>query len=178
MYLPEGPLIGDLVAVRPATDADADLLASWHAQPDISRQWGNETFTRDEIVARLQRISVDPYVIEERDRPVGYIQAWFDDDTSRAGLDMFLIGTARGRGLGPDAARTLMRWLFSRAYPPGDGRRSHVEHASGEGVAEGWFPDRLGRATGRRERRAVVPDGGGGREGPSGHGRTSVTSEP
>ena len=112
MYLPDEPLIGERVVVRPATLADADLLVAWHAEPDISRQWGQETFTRDEIVARLRRSHVDPYVIEEDGRPVGYIQAWFDHDPSRAGLDMFLIADARGRGLGPDAARTVIGWLL------------------------------------------------------------------
>ena len=116
MYVPEQPLTGERVVLRVATEADAELLVAWHAEPDVSRQWGDETFTRDEMIARLRRPSVDPYIIEEGNDPVGYVQAWFDDDVSRAGLDMFLIGSARGRGIGPDAARTVMRWLFSQ--PP------------------------------------------------------------
>jgi aminoglycoside 6'-N-acetyltransferase len=114
VYLSERSLIGDRVVLRVATEADADMLVAWHAQPDISRQWDHETFSHDEIIARLRRNSVDPYVIEEDGKPVGYIQAWFDDDESRAGLDMFLIASARGRGLGSDAARTLTRWVLAQ----------------------------------------------------------------
>ena len=36
---------GALTTVRPATDADADLLVEWHADPDVSRYWDDETFT-------------------------------------------------------------------------------------------------------------------------------------
>ena len=114
MYLPERPLQGDGVSLRVASEVDADLLVAWHAEPDIARQWGHETFTHDEMLERLRRVYVDPYVIEEGGEPVGYIQAWFDDDPSRAGLDMFLIASARGRGLGSDAARTLTRWVLAQ----------------------------------------------------------------
>jgi aminoglycoside 6'-N-acetyltransferase len=56
--------------------------------------------------ARLQREGVDAFIVEADGNPVGYIQAWTDDGRS-GGLDMFLVPEARGRGLGPDAAKTL-----------------------------------------------------------------------
>ena len=62
------------------------------------------------MLARLARPDVDPYVIEADGDAVGYLQAWFADDA--AGLDMFLVPSARGRGLGPEAALTLARWLL------------------------------------------------------------------
>ncbi len=67
---------GALTLVRPATDADAELLVRWHADPG---------------------------------EPVGYLQAWREGDAG--GIDMFMIPAARGRGLGPDAARALARHL-------------------------------------------------------------------
>ncbi len=103
---------GALTTVRPATDADADLLVAWHADPDVSRYWDDETFTREQMLERLGRPDVDAYIVEENSDPVGYVQAWREDGS--CGLDMFLVPRARGRGLGPDAARALARHLTER----------------------------------------------------------------
>jgi aminoglycoside 6'-N-acetyltransferase len=98
--------------VRSATEADVDLLVAWHLDPEVSRYWDDETFTRDQMLERLERNDVDAYIVQESGEPVGYLQAWFEPDSHEpAGLDMFLIPSARGRGLGPDAARILARWL-------------------------------------------------------------------
>lgn len=72
------------------------------------------------MLARLARPDVDPYVIEADGDAVGYLQAWFADDA--AGLDMFLVPSARGRGLGPEAALTLGRWLLDEG---GEAARHH-----------------------------------------------------
>jgi aminoglycoside 6'-N-acetyltransferase len=102
------PVRGRLTEVRPATDDDAELLARWHADPEVARYWDDETFTVDEMRARLARGDVDAFVIESEGVPVGYVQAWWEDDEPlRGGIDMFLVPDARGRGLGPDAARAL-----------------------------------------------------------------------
>jgi len=95
--------------VRRAAEGDADLLVRWHADPDVARYWDDEVFTREEMVERLRRPDVEAFVIEEGARPVGYLQVWAEGDGY--GLDMFLIPAARGRGLGPDAARAIARHL-------------------------------------------------------------------
>ena len=106
-------LHGRLTSVRPATDADVDLLVGWHADPEVSRYWDDETFTRDEMLERLRRPRVDAFVVEANGEPVGFIQAWWDEDpAAQGGIDMFLIPGARGRGIGPDAARALVRHLL------------------------------------------------------------------
>jgi aminoglycoside 6'-N-acetyltransferase len=103
---------GALTVVRAATAEDADLLVGWHADPDVARYWDDETFTRDEILDRLRRPDVDAFVIEAGGEPVGFLQAWWEADAPvRGGIDMFLAPGARGRGLGPDAARALARHL-------------------------------------------------------------------
>ena len=49
--------------------------------------------------------------LKEKGEPVGYLQ------THPEGLDMFLIPSARRRGLGPDAARAMARYLLDeRGY--------------------------------------------------------------
>jgi aminoglycoside 6'-N-acetyltransferase len=113
MVRPSTPVHGRIALVRPATEADAEMLASWHADPDVSRFWDGETYTADEVLVRLRRPDVDAYIVEAAGEPLGYLQAWFGDAPEEAGLDMFLVPAARGRGVGPDAARALARHLLS-----------------------------------------------------------------
>jgi aminoglycoside 6'-N-acetyltransferase len=136
MRVPDSPLHGEFTVVRAATADDADLLIGWHADPEVARYWDGETFTREEMLLRLVRPDVDPYVVQKDGEPVGYLQAWFDDDSrEEGGLDMFLIPAARGRGLGPDAARTLARWLLSA----GQMRRLTVDpYVSNEHAIRAW----------------------------------------
>jgi aminoglycoside 6'-N-acetyltransferase len=99
---------GSLTLVRPATAVDADLLVAWHADPDVARYWDGETFTRAEMLERLARPLVEAYVVEDRaGEPIGYLQIHDDDADGEGGIDMFLVPNARGRGLGPDAARAV-----------------------------------------------------------------------
>ena len=102
---------GQLTTVRRASEEDVDLLVRWHADPDVARYWDDEVFTRDEMLERLRRSDVEAFVIEEGVDPVGYLQVWADGD--QGGLDMFLVPAARGRGLGPDAARAVALYLQS-----------------------------------------------------------------
>jgi aminoglycoside 6'-N-acetyltransferase len=99
---------GDSTRLRRATGDDVDLLVAWHADPDVARYWDEETFTRAEMRERLGRVGVDAWIVETRDgEPVGYLQ------THATGLDMFLVPSARGRGLGPDAARAMAEHLLA-----------------------------------------------------------------
>jgi len=66
---------GTLTSIRPATEEDADLLVAWHADPEVSRYWDGKTFARDAMLERLRRPDVEPFVIEDAGRPVGYLQA-------------------------------------------------------------------------------------------------------
>jgi aminoglycoside 6'-N-acetyltransferase len=97
---------GRLTTLRPAGVGDVDLLLAWHADPDVSRYWDDETFTRAEMEERLAREDVEAWIVEEAGEPVGYLQVHPE------GLDMFLIPAARGRGLGPDSARAMARHLL------------------------------------------------------------------
>jgi aminoglycoside 6'-N-acetyltransferase len=113
MRVPDTPLDGAFTTIRSATQDDVDLLVAWHADPDVARYWDWETFTREEMLLRLARPNVDPYVVMDNGEPVGYLQLWFDGNSPEdGGMDMFLMPAARGRGLGPDAARTVAHWLL------------------------------------------------------------------
>jgi aminoglycoside 6'-N-acetyltransferase len=105
------PLRDGELAVRPALETDVELLCAWHADPEVARFWDYETFTPEAMLAELARPEVDPYVVEHAGEPVGYLQSWFEGEDT--GIDMFLVPSARGRSLGPAAARLLVRHLLA-----------------------------------------------------------------
>lgn len=108
---------GRLTSLRPAAEDDAELLAAWHADPEVSRFWDDETFTVDEVRARLEGGEVGSWIVEAEGEPVGYLQSWREpDEPPRGGIDMFLVPGARGRGLGPDAGRALALHLLAAGW--------------------------------------------------------------
>jgi len=141
----EPEIRGDFTTVRRAEISDAELLAAWHADPEVSRYWDDETFTRDEMAARLRRPDVEAFIVEERERPVGYLQVW--QEAGESGIDMFLIPDARGRGVGPDSARAVARHLRDEREWP---RVTVDPYLWNEGAIRAW--ERAGfRAVEERE---------------------------
>ncbi len=120
---------GRLTSLRPAGADDVDQLVAWHADPDVARYWDDETFTRGEMEERLARPEVEAWVVEESGEPVGYLQVHAE------GLDMFLVPAARGRGLGPDAARAMTRHLVDER---GWSRVTVDPYAWNEGAVRAW----------------------------------------
>ena len=117
------PVRGVTTVVRPATDDDVDLLVVWHDDPETSKYWDGETFTREQMLDRLHREPVDAWIVQVDGEPVGYLQSWWEDDhPKRGGLDGFLVPGARGRGLMPDAARATLR--TSTATEPREAERA------------------------------------------------------
>ena len=102
-------LRGERTVIRGADERDADLLAAWHDDPEVSRYWDDERFTRDEMLERLRGREVEAFVVEADEQPIGFLQVWAGGDGG--GIDMFLVPKARGQGLGPDAARAVARQL-------------------------------------------------------------------
>lgn len=98
---------GQLTSLRRATRGDVDRLVRWHDDPDVARYWDDETFTHAEVVERLERDDVDAWIVQHDEAPIGYLQV------HPGGLDMFLVPSARGRGLGPDAARAMAEHLLA-----------------------------------------------------------------
>ena len=132
---PSVPLRGERTVIRLARSSDVEMLVRWHADPDIARYWDGKTYTREQMHARLERPHVDPYVVEADGQPVGYLQAWFGETADVGGLDMFLIPAARGRGVGPDAARTLAGYLLDRG---GMLRVTVDPYVSNDRAVAGW----------------------------------------
>lgn len=101
---------------RQVTNADVDLLVAWHADPDTLPFWDDKLFTEQTMRERLARPDVVPWLILEDAEPVGYLQHWWKPGLSSAGLDGFLIPSARGRGIMPAAARQLALDLLADRF--------------------------------------------------------------
>ena len=119
---------GRLTTLRPAGAGDVDRLIGWHADPGVSHYWDGEVFTRAEMEERLVRDNVEPWIVEERGEPVGYLQVHPE------GLDMFLVPSARGRCRGPDAARAMAEHLLAR----GRERVTVDPYVWNEGAVRAW----------------------------------------
>jgi aminoglycoside 6'-N-acetyltransferase len=107
---------GERTSLRPSSDDDLDLLVGWLADPEVYRWWEGRPLSQDEVTdlyTGRRRPEVDPFIIEADGVAVGYLQVWQGTETS-GGIDMFLVPQARGRGLGPDAARAASRFLLDR----------------------------------------------------------------
>jgi aminoglycoside 6'-N-acetyltransferase len=122
-------LRGRLTTLRPAEAGDIERLVAWHADPEVARYWDDETFTVVEMEERLARADVEAWIVEESGEPVGFLQV------HPAGLDMFLVPPARGRGLGPDAARAMTEHLL---HERGRDRVTVDPYAWNDGAVRAW----------------------------------------
>jgi aminoglycoside 6'-N-acetyltransferase len=106
-------LSGAHVHLRPAVPADLHRLREILAEPAV-RRWWNPAGPDAAATAWLDDDATWTFAIEVGGRVVGSIQCHEepDPDYRSAGIDLFLSADAQGRGLGPDAIRTLARWLI------------------------------------------------------------------
>jgi aminoglycoside 6'-N-acetyltransferase len=106
----DGPL-----GLRPTTELDLDLLASWFAHPEIYRWWGGRPLPREEVAAKYvgrRCPRVESHIVELDGQPIGYIQ-YHLEGPGQAGLDMMLLPDFRDRGIGPRVARVMVEHLQS-----------------------------------------------------------------
>jgi len=106
-------LDGVLTRLIPTTEDDVDLLAQWFASPDFVEHWGGVPISRDEVAEKYvgrRRPRVESFLVLAQGTPVGYAQYWHAG-VAEGGIDMVLAPEARGRALGPDAARALLAHL-------------------------------------------------------------------
>nr|WSW70654.1 acetyltransferase [Streptomyces sp. NBC_00995] len=105
----ERALNGELTRLVPTSEGDLPLLAGWFADPGFVEHWGGAPVAREEVAAKYlgrRRPEVESFLVLARSEPVGYAQYWYAG-AAEGGLDLVLVAAARGRGLGPDAARAL-----------------------------------------------------------------------
>ena len=112
-------LRGPRLVVRSMQEPDVARLAAIAAEPEIWQRWGevSEAELREKLAGEDD---VTALVVELDGEAVGLIQYSEDADPDyrHAGVDMFLAGTARGRGYGREALLLVAAHLF-------DGRGHH-----------------------------------------------------
>ena len=104
-------LRGERVTLRPVEEADLDPLSGVIQEPSVAPWWGEA-----EEPGRLRdnlRMDGDAFVIEADGELAGWLG--FVEETEpeyrSVSFDISLSERFQGRGLGPDALRTLIRWF-------------------------------------------------------------------
>ena len=150
-------LRGQEVRLRTPTPADALALAVILAEPAVSAWWGD--FDLERVRAELIDGGPDaePLVIEHDGEVVGYLQVAEETDPEfhHAGIDLLLRTDAQGRGLGPDAIRTVAAHLI-------DDRGHHrltIDPAADNARAIAAYAKVGFRPVGRLRRYQRLPDG-------------------
>lgn len=114
-HTPTPTLRGRRVVLRPVVETDIPDLRAILDEPGVARWWGPR---RPGVDVALDWLDGDEntvvFAVELDGLVIGSIQAAeeVDPDHRHAGIDLFLTATAQGQGLGPDAIRTVARWLF------------------------------------------------------------------
>jgi aminoglycoside 6'-N-acetyltransferase len=109
-------LRGERVVLRPLTETDLPRIAEIISNPEVEQWW---TF-HDEARLRAELFDdpeVEPFAVEFEGAVVGLIEysEETEPDYRSAGIDIALDPECCvGRGLGPDALRTLIRHLFEQ----------------------------------------------------------------
>ena len=105
-------LEGDQVRLRPAADSDITALADLASHPEVARWWGenDEGDIRMEICAPR----AIAWAVEVDGALSGLVVATEENDPDYRSveLDLFLAQDRLGQGLGADALRTSLRYLF------------------------------------------------------------------
>ncbi len=110
MTTPKQPTLkGAGLLLRPATQADSPVMQGILNEPEVSEWWGRTRW--DEIGPQWGEVG---FVIEVDGDAAGYIQylANLDPCYLFASLDIFVSALFQGRGVGSEAMRTLIVYLF------------------------------------------------------------------
>jgi aminoglycoside 6'-N-acetyltransferase len=108
------------VSFRPIAESDFDYLWRWQHEPGVVEWWGVPTEDREQFRQDTFEPDLAPtwrFIIERTGQPVGFIQYYHDypdtADSWSAGIDIY-IGEpdARDRGVGTEAVRTMLKYLF------------------------------------------------------------------
>ncbi|HEX4364525.1 MAG TPA: GNAT family protein [Solirubrobacteraceae bacterium] len=108
-------LYGERVVLRRLAVADADPLADATVHPEIARWWGpprDREHHRAGLLGDVARNAA--FAIEVGGALAGWMGVSEEDepDYRHASLDIFLVPAKHGAGLGREALRVALRWLF------------------------------------------------------------------
>lgn len=104
-------LNGARVTLRPVGPGDRDSLQRIFSDPQVARWWGDPARSVRDALNLMEGES--GFVIELGDEAIGFIQCFEENDPMYryAAIDLALHSDWQGKGLGPDAIRTLAKYL-------------------------------------------------------------------
>ena len=109
--MPLPTLQGQRVTLRPLAEADLEPLAAIIREPSVAEWWGE--WEEPERLRDNLRMDGAAWGIEVDGELAGWLG--FTEETEpeyrSVGLDISLSGRFQGRGVGPDALRTAIRWF-------------------------------------------------------------------
>jgi aminoglycoside 6'-N-acetyltransferase len=104
-------LRGERVTLRPIEEADLEPLAEIIREPSVAKWWGESD--EPERLRDNLRMDGDAFAIEVDGELAGWLG--FVEETEpeyrSVGIDISLSERFQGKGVGPDALRTLIRWF-------------------------------------------------------------------
>lgn len=103
---------GRLVSLRPATDADLEVLVAIRSTPEVSERWGTDDIA-DDVAEAIGEQDLHYWCIDVDGRVVGAIQWWEEPDPMyrHATIDVFVDPAVHGQGIGTDAVRAVATHL-------------------------------------------------------------------
>ncbi len=107
-------LTGRRITLRPISIADRDWLHKIFSDPSVAQWWGDPAkAVRDTIEGPDEE---SHFLIEVGGEPVGMIQCFeeISEMYRYAAIDIALREKWQGNGIGPEAIRTLARFLIER----------------------------------------------------------------
>ena len=109
MSLPD--LQGQQLTLRPITEPDLDALVAIIQSPGV-REWWWDSGDADKLRGNLPNDG-NAFVIEVDGEVAGWLgfEEELDPGYRHASMDLSLDPRFQGRGIGPDAIRTAIRWL-------------------------------------------------------------------
>ena len=107
-------LTGKHVTLRPVRADDGPELMEIFSDPEVARWWGDPAKSLQDAIEIPDDES--HFLIELEGEAIGYIQSYEEDDPMyrHAAIDISLRSPWQGQGHGPDAIKTLARFLIER----------------------------------------------------------------
>jgi RimJ/RimL family protein N-acetyltransferase len=109
---------GDGVVLRPTTEADLATLRSFFTNAGFYERWGGRPLGDDEISAKYvgrRSPAVECFIVQEWQRPIGFVQYHLADDGGEGGgMDLALLPSERGRGVGTAVVHAVVEFVRTR----------------------------------------------------------------
>lgn len=119
---------GDDIFFRKIVSADFELLKKWQKEPHVVEFWGDSDKWEqpyEEYVYETNNGSVEQFVIQFKQRPIGYFQYywaarvgdgwWQDSDENTVGLDLYIGDSSLiGQGFGRLILEAAIKMLKAR----------------------------------------------------------------